>query len=92
VRPSFENAIDSIERSQPSVSARRVPVFRSCTTTWNRSASNPGRFIERHASIEPSGEYTGCVSHAGLSAVRLCGSSPSTLTSYRSKLVDHGSL
>ena len=62
-----------------------------CIITWKRSASKPGRSIARHASMLPSGENTGCASQAGLSAVRLRGSPPSTRTSYRSKFVDHGS-
>jgi hypothetical protein len=91
VRPSAENSIWSTERSQSGASARRSPVFRSINMMWKRSASKPGRCIARHASVLPSGENTGCASHAGLSAVRLRGSPPPLLTSYRSKFVDHGS-
>src|SRR5688572_28444337 len=47
--------------------------------------------MARQASCAPSRENTGCVSHAGLPSVRLRSPLPSAATSYKSKLVDHGS-
>src|SRR5690606_7297718 len=45
-----------------------------------------------YASLVPSGEITGCASHAGLAAVRFFTWPPSTDTLKRSKLVLHGSV
>ena len=58
------------ERSQFGATSRTVP---SCMTLMRkRSASKPGRLIASQAR-SPLRRYTGCVSHAGLSAVRFRG-------------------
>ena len=77
--------------SDPSSAAtsRTAP---SCMSLMRkRSASKPGRLIASHAR-SPLRRYTGCVSQAGLSAVRFLGAAlPFDGTSYRSKFVDQAS-